>query len=135
MYTYIYIICIYIHVYAQIHINVSLPKKCRYLGLFCSAFSRIWTGYGEMWIISPRSVQMRENVDQNNPEYRHFSRSVCIWKIHVHLIDIFFSSCLLQHCNIYYLCHNVYSPMLFMTQSLTCFRSIFFFFDLLLIIF
>ena len=26
--------------------------------------------------ISPYSVQMRENADQNNPKYGHFSRSV-----------------------------------------------------------
>ena len=27
--------------------------------------------------ISPNSVQMRENTDQNNSEYKHFSRSDC----------------------------------------------------------
>ena len=27
------------------------------------------TEYGEIWSISPNSVQMRENVDQNNSEY------------------------------------------------------------------
>ena len=27
--------------------------------------------------ISPYSVQMRENTDQNNSEYRHFLRSDC----------------------------------------------------------
>ena len=28
--------------------------------------------------ISPYSVRIRENTDQNNPEYEHFSRSGCI---------------------------------------------------------
>ena len=65
---------------------------------------------------------------------------ICIYKLYVHMIYIYvyvyiyiyvyvyayvyiyiyiyrhtFSSCLLQHCNIYYLCHNVCSPMLSMT--------------------
>ena len=29
----------------------------------------------ERWSISPHSVQMRENADQNDSEYEHFSRS------------------------------------------------------------
>ena len=33
------------------------------------------TEYGEVLRISPYSVQMRENVDQNNSEYGHFLRS------------------------------------------------------------
>ena len=43
----------------------TLHKKCLYSELFWSTFSRI----------SPYSVQMRENTDQNNSEYGHFSRS------------------------------------------------------------
>ena len=35
---------------------------------------RIRTEQGEILRISPYSVQMRENVDQNNSEYGHFSR-------------------------------------------------------------
>ena len=54
-----------------------LREKCSYSGLFWSAFSRIRTEYGELQIISPYSVQMRENADQNNPEYGHFLGSVC----------------------------------------------------------
>ena len=42
----------------------SLRKKCPYSELFCSAFST-----------SPYSVRMRENADQNNYAYGHFSRS------------------------------------------------------------
>ena len=38
-----------------------MRKKCPYSELFWSGFSRIWT---------------RENADQNNSEYGHFSRSV-----------------------------------------------------------
>ena len=45
------------------------------LGLFWSVFSRIQTEYGEILGISPYSVQMQENKDQNNSEYRLFSRS------------------------------------------------------------
>ena len=49
---------------------------CSYSELFWSGFSRILTEYGEMRSISPNSVRIRENADQNNSEYRHFSRSV-----------------------------------------------------------
>ena len=55
----------------------SLRKKCPYSELFWSAFSRIWSEYGERLCISSYSVQMRENEDQNNSEYGHFSRSGC----------------------------------------------------------
>ena len=50
----------------------TLPKKCPYLELFRSAFSRIRTEYGEILQISPHSVVMQENTDQNNSEYEHF---------------------------------------------------------------
>ena len=53
----------------------ALRKKCPYLELFLSVFSRIWTEYGEILRISPYSVRMRENTDQNNSEYIHFLRS------------------------------------------------------------
>ena len=60
-------------------------KKCPYLELFWSVFCRIWTEYGEIQSISPYSVQMRENADQNNSEYGHFLRSgqICITCIFV----------------------------------------------------
>ena len=51
---------------------LSLRKKYPYSELFWSAFSRIRTQYGETRSISPYSVGMRENTDQNNSEYRHF---------------------------------------------------------------
>ena len=44
-----------------------LRKKCPYLRLFWSTFSRIPSEYGEM----------RENADQHNSEYGHFLHSVC----------------------------------------------------------
>ena len=49
-----------------------LLEKCPYSQLFWSAFSRIWTEYGEIFRISLYSVQMWENVDQHNSEYGHF---------------------------------------------------------------
>ena len=54
----------------------ELRKKCPNSELFWSAFSRIRTEYGEVRSISPYSVRMQENADQNNFEYGHFSRSV-----------------------------------------------------------
>ena len=53
----------------------TLRRKWPYSELFWSAFSRIRTGYGEILRISPYSVRMRENTDQDNSEYGHFSRS------------------------------------------------------------
>ena len=52
--------------------NHSLRKKCPYLELFWSVFSRIRTEYREILRISAYSVWMRENTDQNNSEYGHF---------------------------------------------------------------
>ena len=43
--------------------------------LFWTAFSHIQAEYGEILRISPHSVRMRENADQNNSENRHFLRS------------------------------------------------------------
>ena len=60
--------------------KLSLCEKCPYSELFWSAFSRIWTEYGEILRISPYSVRMLKNVDQNNYEYGHFLHSVFIIK-------------------------------------------------------
>ena len=46
--------------------------------LFRFVFSRILTEYGEIRSLSPYSVWMRENTDQNNSEYDHFSRSAIL---------------------------------------------------------
>ena len=56
-------------------LSYSLRKTCPYSELFWSIFSRIRTEYGEMRSISPYSVRMRENTDQNNSEYGPFLRS------------------------------------------------------------
>ena len=58
----------------QLLIRYLLDVKNK--ALFWSVFSRIWTGYGEIRSISPYSVRMRENTDQNNSEYGHSLRSV-----------------------------------------------------------
>ena len=50
----------------------TLRKNCPYSELFWSIFSRIWTEYGEILRISPCSVPIQENTDQNNSEYGHF---------------------------------------------------------------
>ena len=52
--------------------SLTLREKCPYSELFWSAFSRIQSEYGEILRISPYSVRMRENADQNNSEYGHF---------------------------------------------------------------
>ena len=53
-----------------------LREKCPYSDFFESVFSHIRKKHGELWSISPYLVQMRENTDQKNSEYGHFSRSV-----------------------------------------------------------
>ena len=50
-------------------------EKCPPWELFWSVFSRIRTEYRKIQSISPYSVWMREDTDQNNSKYRHFSRS------------------------------------------------------------
>ena len=52
--------------------SFSRREKCSYSELFWSAFSRIRTEYGEIQSISPYSVRMRENADQNNSKYATF---------------------------------------------------------------
>ena len=47
---------------------IALREKCTYSELFWSAFSHIRTEYGEILRIFPYSAQVREDVDQNNPE-------------------------------------------------------------------
>ena len=56
--------------------EITLRKKCPYSELFWSVFSRIPTEYGKILRISPYSVRMRENTDQNNSEYGHFLHSI-----------------------------------------------------------
>ena len=54
------------------HYRKSLRKKCPYPELFWSVFSRIRTEYREIRSISLYSVQMQENMDQNNSDYGQF---------------------------------------------------------------
>ena len=53
----------------------SLREKYPYSELFWSTFSRIRTDYKEIRSISPYSVRIRENAEQNNSEYEHSLRS------------------------------------------------------------
>ena len=48
--------------------------KCPYSELIWSTFPCIRTEYEETLRLSPYSVRIRENADQNNSKYRHFSR-------------------------------------------------------------
>ena len=57
----------------------TLRKKCPFSELFWSTFCRIWDEYREIRIISPYSVRMRENADQNNSEYGLFSHNDYQW--------------------------------------------------------
>ena len=56
---------------------MALFEKCLYSEFFWSVFSSIWTEYESL---PPYSAQMRENTEQENSEYRQFSRSVD-WRI------------------------------------------------------
>ena len=58
-----------------IYIRYSLLKKCPYSETFWSLFSLIWTEYREIRSISPYSVQIAGNTDQEISEYGHFSRN------------------------------------------------------------
>ena len=53
----------------------SLRKNCSYSEFFWFIFSRIRTECGDIRCIFQYSVQMRENIDQENSEYGHFSSS------------------------------------------------------------
>ena len=57
-----------------LRIQWTLRKRCPYSESLWSAFSRIWSEYGEIRSISPYSVRMQENADRNNSEYGHFTQ-------------------------------------------------------------
>ena len=61
--------------------RLKLREECPYSELFWSVFSLIRTEYGEILLVSPYSIQMRENTDQNNFEYGHFFCSVKQFRI------------------------------------------------------
>ena len=56
----------------------TLRKKCPNSELFWSVYSCIRTKYREIFRISPCSVWTLENTDQNNSEYKHFSRGAIL---------------------------------------------------------
>ena len=60
--------------------ELPLRKKCPYKKFFWSVFFRIRTENNGIGSISPYSVRMRENTEQKNSEYGHFSHSA----IHKH---------------------------------------------------
>ena len=49
-----------------------MSENFLYSELFWSGFFRIWIEHGDILRISPYSVRMRENADQNNSEYGTF---------------------------------------------------------------
>ena len=50
-------------------------KSVQIQSFFWSVFSRIRTEYGEIFRISPYSVRMRKNTDQEKPRiWRHFTQ-------------------------------------------------------------
>ena len=60
--------------------SLKLRKKCSNLVFFWSVFSSIRSEYGYLFCQSSYSVRIRENTDQTNFEFRHFSRNVSISK-------------------------------------------------------
>ena len=56
--------------------RLALREKRPYSELFWSVFFHLRTEYEDILRISPYSIQMRENADQNNSKYGQFSRSV-----------------------------------------------------------
>ena len=61
-------------IYTRIFTRTSLREKCPYSELFWSLFFHVWTGYARILRISPYSVLMWQNTDQNNSEDGHFLR-------------------------------------------------------------
>ena len=87
-------------------LGLLLRKKSPYSELFLSVFSCIRAEYGEILSISPYSVRMRENTDQNNSEYGHFLRSVYLtcFKSVLHFLSIL--ACILGHSFDTFFCSN-----------------------------
>ena len=68
---------------------ISLRKKCLYLELLWSVFSRIRTEYGMIRSISPYSIRMREDTDQNNSEYGKMFRQYFLLLLVHEILDHF----------------------------------------------
>ena len=68
--------------YTYQNVHTTLRKKCPYLELFWSVFSRIRTEYGEILSISPYSVQMWGNTDQKKPRiWTPFTQCEPFWSL------------------------------------------------------
>ena len=73
--------------------ELSLRKYCLYSELFWFAFSRTRTEYRTILCISPYSVQMRENANQNNSEYGHLLRRVYYCQTYKEIKDLINETC------------------------------------------
>ena len=67
----IHIFTFFAHIYMHrdIYINVSLRKKCPYLGLFWFTFSRIWTRYGISLRIQSVCGKMQTRITPNTDTF------------------------------------------------------------------
>ena len=73
------------------NVNPPLHKKCPYLDLFWSAFSRIQTEYGEIQSISPYSVQMwkmRTRITPNTDTFHAIHTALKIYFLFIALRGI-----------------------------------------------
>ena len=62
--------------FIQMQSCINLTKNLYFRELYSTfVFFRIWTECEEILRISPYSVRMQENVDQNNSKYGYFLRS------------------------------------------------------------
>ena len=84
---------------------LPMCKNCPYSELFWSVFPRIRTEYREILRISPCSVQMSENANQNNFEYGHVlhkgissSISQTMFKLNLMNLGRQYSKVLQSHC-------------------------------------
>ena len=69
----------------------TLRKTCLYSEFFWSAFSRIWSEYGDLLCKSPYSVQMRENWDFGNPKFGTWTLLLqCYFRDNLELMEILF---------------------------------------------
>ena len=97
MYTYIYIICIYMY------INVSLHKSVCILGYF-----------------GPHFPAFGVNTERYGIAVRILSKCgklyMFVWCIYIHFLFVYCSIVTIYVTNLW-LCHNLCSPMLFMTWS------------------
>ena len=62
-------------------------KSVQIRSYFWSVFSGIWTEYGDIRIRSPYSVRMRENTDQKQLVFWHFSWSALLCLINPNFIQ------------------------------------------------